>query len=84
MGSVHHLPLTPDSRLRLALRSLDEAIEAQRQSVAGLRAAYDALTPTHEPAALPAAVQAEPEAPPPTRRRGRRLPPPQQDCTPAP
>ena len=42
-ATIHHLPISADTRLRLAMRSLDAALEEQREAIAGLREAFSKL-----------------------------------------
>lgn len=42
-ATIYHLPMSADARLRLAMRSLDAALEEQREAIAGLRAAFTKL-----------------------------------------
>lgn len=41
--SIHHLQVSAEARLRLALRSVDAALAEQRQAIEGLRTAFAAL-----------------------------------------
>lgn len=42
-ATIHTMPVTADARLRLAMRSLDAALEEQRAAIAGLREAFAQL-----------------------------------------
>ena len=45
-ATIHHLPITDDTKFRLAMRSLDVALDDQRSAIASMRQAFAALGTT--------------------------------------
>jgi len=64
-ATVHIFPVSPEARLRLAMRNLEAVLEEQRQSIAGMRDAFVVVSET----------TVDQDASPPARLREHAAPP---------